>query len=276
MEEILLEDLLQILKTEKHARVMVKFNQWNGYASPMDEYKADPDKVNIQWLFWRTKRKNFRVGDVVICFLELSNNKWLLTTIKKITKDLDKENAVNYEGEELKEFKKYFGRVIVMYHKKRSQCYLYKKICKELIVNGILPTQFDGEDFPGYDKVRLSYSQLEAIIKRGKRDWVSALTNQKAVYLITDIHTGKLYVGSATGEEGMLLQRWQSYVGNGHGGNKGLIELVNKEGLDYVRRCFQYSILENYNAKVDDKIILEREAWWKGVLGSRDFGYNKN
>lgn len=276
MEEILLEDLLQILKTENHARVMVKFNQWNGYASPMDEYKADPDKVNIQWLFWRTKRKNFRVGDVVICFLELSNNKWLLTTIKKITKDLDKENAINYEGEELKEFKKYFGRVIVMYHKKRSQCYLYKKIRKELIVNGILPTQFDGEDFPGYDKVRLSYSQLETIIKRGKRDWVSALTNQKAVYLITDIHTGKLYVGSATGEEGMLLQRWQSYVGNGHGGNKGLIELVNKEGLDYARRYFQYSILENYNAKVDDKIILEREAWWKGVLGSRDFGYNKN
>ena len=276
MEEILLEDLLQILKTENHARVMVKFNQWNGYASPMDEYKADPDKVNIQWLFWRTKRKNFRVGDVVICFLELSNNKWLLTTIKKITKDLDKENAINYEGEELKEFKKYFGRVIVMYHKKRSQCYFYKKICKELIVNGILPTQFDGEDFPGYDKVRLSYSQLETIIKRGKRDWVSALTNQKAVYLITDTHTGKLYVGSATGKEGMLLQRWQSYVGNGHGGNKGLIELVNKKRLDYVRRYFQYSILENYNAKVDDKIILEREAWWKGVLGSRDFGYNKN
>lgn len=74
----------------------------------------------------------------------------------------------------------------------------------------------------------------------------------------------------------MLLQRWKNYVSNGHGGNIGLIELVKKEGFDYVKKYFQYSILENYNAKVDDDIILNRESWWKEIFKSREFGYNKN
>ena len=37
-----------------------------------------------------------------------------------------------------------------------------------------------------------------------------------------------------------------------------------------------YSILENYNARVDDSVILERESWWKETLQSRKFGYNAN
>ncbi|MDE5604947.1 MAG: GIY-YIG nuclease family protein [Eubacterium sp.] len=146
----------------------------------------------------------------------------------------------------------------------------------ELEVVQILPAVFDGYDFPGYDNVRLSYSQLENIITREKRDWISALSNQKAVYLITDKSNGKLYVGSATGNNGMLLQRWTQYVKTGHGGNKELIDLVNDKGFDYIKKNFQYSILENYNAKVDDNLILARESWWKETLQSRKFGYNAN
>lgn len=65
-------------------------------------------------------------------------------------------------------------------------------------------------------------------------------------------------------------------MNNGHGGNKELVALVEREGFDYVRENFQYSILENYNAKVDDHIILERESWWKETLQSRVWGYNSN
>ena len=52
------------------------------------------------------------------------------------------------------------------------------------------------------------------------------MQNQKAVYLITDKLSGKLCVGSATSERGMLLQRWTNYVDNGHGHNKLLREVV--------------------------------------------------
>ena len=93
--------------------------------------------------------------------------------------------------------------------------------------------------------------------------------------MITDNNTGKLYVGSATAQYGMLLQRWSDYASNGHGGNQDLKELVKKEGFDYVKKHFYYSILENYNARMDDDYILSRESWWKNVLCSCKFGYNK-
>lgn len=74
----------------------------------------------------------------------------------------------------------------------------------------------------------------------------------------------------------MLLQRWPNYIVNGHGGNTELKILIEKEGFDYVKQYFQYSILENYNSKVDNQLILSRENWWKETLQSRKFGYNSN
>ena len=276
MKEILLKNLLNFTDKELSS-VKVRFNQYNGTDDPMDAYKNNPDVVNTQWLFWNTKKRNFYEGQIAVCLLKLSYDKWLLTTIKHITKDLGILGGVSYEGEEIEEYKPLFGRVIVQYHKtSQSQCRYFSELQDELVVNQILPDKFDGEDFPGYDKVRLSFSQLETIITRQKKDWVSALSNQKAVYLITDKNNGKLYVGSATSEKGMLLQRWSNYVHDGHGGNKELKELVKNYGFDYVKKHFQYSILENYNAKVDDHIILARESWWKETLQSRTWGYNSN
>ena len=74
----------------------------------------------------------------------------------------------------------------------------------------------------------------------------------------------------------MLLSRWKNYISNGHGGNVELIKLVEEKGFDYIKDNFQYAILENYNGRVDDGIILERESWWKETLKTRDFGYNIN
>lgn len=276
MQGLLLKDLLRFSEEELN-RVKIKFNQHNGFDNPMDLYKNNPEIVNTQWLFWNTKQRYFDVGQIAICLLKLSYDLWLLTTIKLVTKDLGVSGGISFEGEEIERFQPLFGRVIVQYHKTSpSQGRWFTSLQDELVVNQILPDCFDGDDFPGYDKVRLSFRQLEAIITRGKKDWVAALGNQKAVYLITDKHNGKLYVGSATSNTGMLLQRWSNYVNNGHGGNKELVALVEREGFDYVRENFQYSILENYNAKVDDHIILERESWWKETLQSRVWGYNSN
>lgn len=276
MLEIKLNDLLKFDEKD-FDNIKIKFNQSNGYEDPMDLYQENPDMINNQWFFWRNKKRYFYVGQVAICLLKLSEETWLLTTIKKVTRELNVFGGINYEGEEIEKYKSYFGRMIIKFHKTfQSQGRYYGDIYNELIVQQILPTTFDGDDFPGYDKVRLSYRQLKTILNRGKRDWVAALENQKAVYLITDINNGKLYVGSANSNNGMLLQRWKSYINNGHGGNKELIELIKNKGVEYVKENFQYSILENYNAKVDDHIILERESWWKETLQTRKYGYNKN
>jgi len=73
-----------------------------------------------------------------------------------------------------------------------------------------------------------------------------------------------------------LLDRWKSYIANGHGGNKELKNIVEEKGFDYVKNNFQYTIIDNYNAKIEDKVILGRESYWKEVLDSRNHGMNCN
>ena len=34
--------------------------------------------------------------------------------------------------------------------------------------------------------------------------------------------------------------------------------------------------LFRYNSKVDSSLVIEREQWWKNLLLTREFGYNKN
>ena len=124
-------------------------------------------------------------------------------------------------------------------------------------------------EFPGYDKVNVSWEELSGLIDTDA--WKTALANQKGVYLITDSSNGKKYVGSATGEN-MLWGRWKEYIANGNGGN---IELKNLD-FSYIQKNFKYSILEIYKSTTDDDAILERESWWKELLMTRQFGYNKN
>lgn len=276
MDKILLDDLLHI-PAEETESLKVRFNQHNGAEDPMELYLRDPEIVNTRWLLWRSKQRPFSVGQVVIGLLKLSPETWLLTTVKRIKKELDICNGINYEAEELDEYRRYYGRVILKYHKSvQAQVMYYATVRDELEVLQLLPTVYDGDEFPGYDDVRLSYAQLASVLERRKQSWIAALENQKAVYLITDTCNGKLYVGSATSDTGMLLQRWSNYAANGHGGNKELVALVEEKGFGYVKQYFQYSILENYNAKIDDHVVLKRESWWKETLQSRKFGYNSN
>ena len=278
MEKILLNDILQISKDDI-PNTRIKFNIYNGYTDPLELYKENPDQVNTTWFLWHDSRRYFHSGQTAICFLRLSPDTWLLTTIKHIIKELNvgTDGGVGYEAEEVDTYKKYFGRIIIKYHNtNKSMGRTFESVMQELEVLEVLNDKFTGDEFPGYENVRLTYSQLKNIIDRQTPGWTPALENQKAVYLITDTKTGRLYVGSATAQYGMLLQRWSEYVSNGHGGNVGLKEIVSTHGFDYVKENFQYSILENYNARMDDAYILKRETWWKDTLKTREFGLNKN
>ena len=276
MAKIMLNDLLRF-DTAEVPNVRVKFNIYNGYDDPLDLYKTNPDEVNVTWFLWHDDRRYFNVGQTAICLLKLRGDQWLLTTIKKITRLLDVTDGVGYDADEVKEYEQYFGRLVVEYHNPcRTMGRKYENVMDELEVVQILNEQYTGNEFPGYENVRLSYPLLKNIVDRQLPGWVDALRNQKAVYLITDTKTGKMYVGTATSQTGMLLQRWSSYAADGHGGNIELRELVKQQGRDYVKENFQYSILENYNARMDDGYILKRESWWKETLCTRTHGYNKN
>ena len=72
----------------------------------------------------------------------------------------------------------------------------------------------------------------------------------------------------------MLWQRWKAYAETGHGGNKELKKL----SMDYIRKNFHYSILQNFVASVSDDVVNEREQFWKKILNTQNpmFGYNDN
>lgn len=271
-----LNDILR-LSDEERSRTKIKLNKYNGVDNPVEVFKDSPEKINTGWLFWKSEKRTFEVGQIAVCLAQIKDDFWLLTTVKKVEKDLGiTGEGVNYEGSEYTEYKDYYGRLIIRYHNSgRNMCMFFNTVADELEVVQLLPDVLDDE-FPGYDKVCLSYRALSRIVRGGNRGWHAALENQKAVYLITDTRNGKMYVGSATAENGMLLKRWTEYAENGHGGNKQLMELVAEKGFDYVKENFQYTILENYNARVDDGYILSRESWWKKVLKTREFGYNGN
>ena len=83
--------------------------------------------------------------------------------------------------------------------------------------------------FTDYSDFILNFNELKEIITNGYNDWKRMLAGAKGIYLINDSKTGKLYVGSAYGEDG-IWGRWSSYVStNGHGGNKQLRELIQKK-----------------------------------------------
>jgi len=194
----------------------------------------------------------------------------LLFHIGKITNDLDTLNGVGYEYEILPEYQKYFGRLIIKYKNKvQTMIRRAESVIDDCEVIQVLPDIFDNDIFPGYDKVNITWQELSRVIS--KESWKTALQNQKGVYLITDISNGNMYVGSAYGEN-MILGRWQSYVKTGHGDNSELKNL----NFDHIKKNFRYSILDIFKSTVDDKLIIARENWWKSVLLTRKFGYNRN
>jgi hypothetical protein len=92
------------------------------------------------------------------------------------------------------------------------------------------------------------------------------------LYLITDTSSGKVYVGSAYGHEG-IWQRWSNYCKNGHGGNKELKALLQAKGKEYAS-YFQFSLLEICDLDASEEVVLPREKHWMEVMCSREFGLN--
>lgn len=266
--------LNDILKLNDFDNVKVRFNlMFDGNWNPIEIFKNGEEDVLLQGHYWNyNKNKSYKDRQITIGFIKIKRNEdlWLLFHIGKITKDLNIFNGIGYEYEVIEEYRKFFGRVVIRF-KNTSQNMVRRatSVLDDCEVVQMLPDIFDNDIFPGYENVNISWNELSRVIS--KDSWKTALRNQKGVYLITDINNGKMYVGSAYGED-MLLNRWQAYVRTKHGGNKGLVNL----DLSYMEENFRFSILDIFKSTVDDNVIIQRENWWKETLQTRKFGYNLN
>ncbi|PMH44646.1 hypothetical protein BCU68_12420 [Vibrio sp. 10N.286.49.B3] len=264
--------LNDVLNLKDLDNVKIRFNlMFGGNWEPTQLYKRGQfDDLMHGHYYNRKGHKSYQEGQITVGFMRIEADKWLLFHVGRVTKDLNILGGMGYEYEPLPEYEKYLGRLVIRFKNKVQQTVRKAtSVIDECEVLEILPDKFDNDIFPGYENVRLKWDELSAVID--KSNWVTALRNQKGVYLITDRTNGKGYVGSASGEN-MLLGRWQSYVKNGHGGNKGLKVLP----FEHIKENFEYSILEIFKSTTDDKLILSRESWWKKTLHSKTFGYNEN
>ena len=130
------------------------------------------------------------------------------------------------------------------------------------------------QQFVDYFDVILNFKELQEIIKNQYSDWRRMLSITKGIYLISDTYSGRLYVGSAYGDEG-IWGRWSSYVStNGHGNNKTLIELITKDP-NYAQN-FQFSILMLLPRTIKSDEAIKKELFFKRKLGTNSFGLNNN
>ncbi|HFO0254484.1 TPA: GIY-YIG nuclease family protein [Raoultella ornithinolytica] len=265
--------LPSVLPINNPAEFKVHFASWNGEEQPLDVFVRDK-KHWEGWNQWRGGRDDFNRQFIfsVIRFYH-QDSRWLFGGIYEVLE----RKVEGYEIKLLDLHADLIGRLLIKHPGPgaRGRAFYFEKHYQNMIVSEIFENEYSGEVFCGFDNVQHSFEQIEHIIKNQSRDWKAALTSVKGVYLITDKSNGKKYVGSAYGDTG-IWSRWSCYVYTGHGWNQGLSELIKLNGIDYARINFQFSILEFYSMRTDDKVIIEREQHWKRVLCSNTYGYNLN
>ena len=242
---------------------------------PLDEFFAGTFE---KWQSVQTY-KNFNKPHVLsLIALEVKHH-WLFAGLYRVLsvseRKRKKQAEFEYCTEEVADLSHLTGRAVVYFEKTFRASYLVgEKHADKLRVSEIRPTRMSIGAFPGFNGVRLSFQNLKTIIREANPSWKGALANVAGVYVIADTTDGRLYVGSATGDDG-LWQRWSDYAKNGHGGNRELRELLREKGLDHAK-FLQWSLLEMCDARSERQAILDRETHWKKVLLSRKHGLNRN
>ena len=196
-------------------------------------------------------------------------NHYLRSNNIHTVKDLSKQ--IFYKLERIPLLEQYRNRLVIDWGK-NSQTYIQKRLDKP--VSEIYPKGFVSL-FPGWDKVYLSYKELQEIINNpdGNKDWYEYLSRHAGVYVIHDKSTGDQYVGSAYGGSG-IWSRWQGYARTGHNGNKALKALAG-QNKDFANN-FVFSLHHVFPKTISKNEVIAYESLLKEKLGSRAFGLNEN
>lgn len=202
---------------------------------------------------------------VCLCFLELAKGLWLLTKAVKSQDGVVKEI-----------YSEYAGRLQINFRKRNHSGDInLKRQISNMFVHSILDRPYGFLKYDRYNKVRLKFSELKKIVDLNLNDWREALSSASGIYLIRDMKDCGCYVGSAYGKDG-IWGRWSCYASDdfhGHGGDKGLIRRIGNDP-SYPNN-FEFSILEVMRSNCTEKIVRDRESWWKDTLRTRK-NHNNN
>lgn len=281
--ELALNNIFHLSESEiNNSRIELNMREGSGGIFYIDKWLSLEQSVkdsgisDCSYWGWYGNKKNFNIGQTVFSFIKMSHDEWLFISAAEI---VDVPEASRAKVRIIGKYKPLFGRLVIRYYKGNTYArYVFRmdKIIGNCTVKEILPCQYNGEQFEGYDRVHLPYNKLSDVF-RGKimPTYYEALKKITGIYCLTDTKTGKLYIGSATGGEG-VAGRWGNYLDSKHGGNKKLIALYNDKGPSYFEENFTYTLIEYFGLSYDPSKIIEREQYWKLCLNTIKSGYNDN
>lgn len=258
----------------------IHFAKNDGFNDPLELFLNDSDAIK-GWNEWRGNKDDFNKS-YIFTVIQFPNqpDRWLFVGIYKVINRYNdyQETEHGYDVERTDLCSNFIGRLVISYrfdhiHGRSS---VFNNCIDSLSIAEILPNKYDGVKFPGFDSINITFSQLQTIVNAKNREWHTALQSIFGIYLIVDQLTGKQYVGSAYGNEG-LWKRWSEYVySNGSGGNAGLDELLDGKPDTYAKDNYKFSLLEFFSTKVSEDYVISRENFWKEVLMTKTYGLNKN
>lgn len=245
---------------------------WNGREDPLDVYlegKFD------EWQEWQSKRNFERPRIVSLIQIASANNLWLFagTYDSQGCSAPNERRMVRYRTTRRPGGQELDGRLVVHFDRTGRASYLLaENWLEQMAVHEISAKKTTIGEFPGFAGCTVSKAHLDLIVKQRIESWRAALSGVSGIYVIADRTTGKLYVGSASGDGG-LWQRWCEYSETGHAGNAKLRALLAERGEDHAAN-FQFGVLEIAGTHGDD--LIDRETYWKKMLLTREFGHNDN
>lgn len=278
MNEILLNDILKIPENEIQ-EYKVKFNVNNGYIEPLIIMTRNYEEI-CNWIAWKKDKDDLPRPKVLgfVRYYTVSQEQWIFAGAYEVNKKNnfnEIKEGVGYDLTPIPEYKNLYGRLVVEYKNTTQQLKRNaENVLNDIKVVELLKKPYNGIEFEGYNNINLTFQELEVIIKNNVDEWKRKLENVTGIYMLFDRSTGKKYIGSAYGENG-IWKRWSDYIYSKNGGNKEMLQLDN----NYIRDNFTFTLLEWYAIGTDFEFIISRENYWKKVMLSRktdSYGYNDN
>lgn len=241
-----------------------------GGTRPIDVLARSHDEW-ANWQVYRGNNKERFVKNKIVSFAQVSGSKFLFGGVFTIT---SREHE-SYEVELDLVHSDLIGRLVIDYKgdNTRGTVFTPDYIFSHTSVSSISQHKYQGERFISYDKINHSFESMDIVIRNELNDWKVALSNVYGVYLLSDTNTGKQYVGSAYGTQG-IWGRWSDYIYGYHGNNKELKELYAIKSKEYFEKYFKFTILEVLSTSLVPEEVIQRESLWKRKLLSIQFGYN--
>ena len=96
-------------------------------------------------IFYNPEGKNyFKVGTIVLNFIQIEVDKWLLTTVKEVIEELPATSKKAYNGIVRQEFSEYFDRLIVDYPVNKIIVQNFERSAKNIFISEILSSALTG------------------------------------------------------------------------------------------------------------------------------------